>query len=220
MDLRYYLMNHFDQLKSEGNNVIKITTSIERLFSLITNPNEFAGPIVEAWAHIQFESLFDVYEPSESGKQSFWDARIRFQNTDILLNIKGKEREKVSRSRINLSSFNRFSEHYGKPDCEPYYIGVFQYSWRVGLRELTIRIDGLLYFFDLLEIPKQNLKIEGASEGSFRIFISPIPPVAETNQELLITDKHTPKEFVEIITELRDTYLTRKASKRAKLSGR
>jgi len=215
MDLRQHILSEFNRVKNEGKNIIDITSSIEELFHKISNPNEFAGPLVEAWMHINFERSFDVYESAISGSQSFADAKIQFQNMDVLLNIKAKEKGKIDRSRINLSSFNRYSMHYSKESCEPYYIVLFQYSWKAYPKNLMIQIDELLYCFDLLEIPKENLKIEGASEGSFRIFISPIPDIAKTTQGVQNTrfqtiSKYQPNEFVRIITELKSKYSTRK----------
>jgi len=213
MDLRKYLLDEFSRLKNTNKDIIKIVSEVEGLFNLISNPNEFAGPIVEAWMHMYFENLFDSYEYAKVGSQSFWDAKISFQKTDILLNIKAKEKGKIDRSRINMSSYNRFHEHYSKPSCEPYYIVLFQYSWTISPNSLTVQIDKLLYCFDLLCIPKENLKIEGAFEGSFRIFISPIPDVAKVEPMISAVNKHTPNELNLILEELRENYLARKAAK-------
>jgi len=209
-NLREYLLTEFNHLNDNKKNIIKINTEVEGLFGLISNPNEFAGPLVEAWTHISFETLFDSYEHAKGGTQSFWDAKIQFHGTDMLLNIKAKEAGKVDRSRINMSSYNRFHEHYSNPLCVPYYIVLFQHSWTTGSNVLSVHIDKLLYCFDLLDIPEENLKIEGASEGSFRIFISPIPNVAKADHPVYIATKHRPDELIGILEKLKEDYLTRK----------
>lgn len=216
MNIRKHLITEFEKLRAAGKDIIKIKSSVSKLFQLITNPNEFAGPIVEAWAHIYFPTFFDEYEPVTPRAQAFWDARVHLGEQKVLLNLKAKARDKETRSRINLSSFDRFLSYYSNVNCEPYYIVLFCYSWSVGLFDLTIHIEELLYCFDLLEIPEENYKIEGASEGSFRVFIAPIPQIARVNFEGTIT-KHSPTEFVRIIQQLRENYLSRKAEKRAKL---
>lgn len=216
MNIRDYLIKEFEKLCAEGKDIIKIKSSVAKLFQLITNPNEFAGPIVEAWAHIYFPTFFDKYEPATPGRQTFWDARVQLGEQNVLLNLKARARGKKTRSRINLSSFDRFLSYYSDASCEPYYIVMFCYSWTIGLFELTIQIEELLYCFDLLEIPEENYKIEGASEGSFRVFIAPIPEVAKGNYSGEIKKK-SPSEFISIIKQLREDYLSRKAEKRAKL---
>ncbi|MBI4653760.1 MAG: hypothetical protein HY752_02015 [Nitrospirae bacterium] len=216
MDIREHLITEFKKLCVEGKDIIKIKSSVSKLFQLITNPNEFAGPIVEAWAHIYFPSFFDKYEPATSERQAFWDAKVQFGRQSALLNVKAKARDKETRSRINLSSFDRFLSYYSNANCEPYYVVLFCYSWTVGLFDLTIHIEELLYCFDLLEIPKENYKIEGASEGSFRIFIAPIPEIAKGNHSGEIK-KNSPSEFISIIQQLRGNYLSRKKEKRDRL---
>lgn len=216
MNIREHLITEFEKLRAEGKNIVKVKSSVAKLFQLITNPNEFAGPIVEAWAHIYFPTFFDKYEPATSERQAFWDAKVQLGGQSALLNVKAKARDKETRSRINLSSFDRFLSYYSNTNCEPYYVVLFCYSWTVGLFDLTIHIEELLYCFNLLEIPEENYKIEGASEGSFRVFIAPIPKIAKVTFEGTIT-KHSPTEFVRIIQQLRENYLSRKAEKRAKL---
>lgn len=216
MNIRKHLLTEFEKLRAEGKDIVKVKSSVAKLFQLITNPNEFGGPIVEAWAHIYFPTFFDKYEPVTPGRQAFWDAHVQLGEQNALLNLKAKARGKETRSRINLSSFDRFLSYYSNADCEPYYVVVFCYSWTIGLFDLTIQIEELLYCFDLLEIPEENYKIEGASEGSFRVFIAPIPEVAEGNYSGEIK-KNSPSEFISIIQRLRENYLSRKAEKRAKL---
>ena len=201
MNIREHLIKEFEKLRAEGKDIVKVKSSVAKLFQLITNPNEFGGPIVEAWAHIYFPTFFDKYEPVTPGRQAFWDARVQLGEQNVLLNIKAKARGKETRSRINLSSFDRFLSYYSNANCEPYYVVVFCYSWTIGLFELTIQIEELLYCFDLLEIPEGNYKIEGASEGSFRVFIAPIPEVAEGNYSGEIK-KNSPSEFISIIQRL------------------
>jgi len=216
MNIRKHLLTEFEKLRAEGKDIVKVKSSVAKLFQLITNPNEFGGPIVEAWAHIYFPAFFDKYEPVTPGRQAFWDARVQLGEQNALLNLKAKARGKETHSRINLSSFDRFLSYYSNADCEPYYVVVFCYSWTIGLFDLTIQIEELLYCFDLLEIPEENYKIEGASEGSFRVFIAPIPGVAKGNYSGEIK-KNSPSEFISIIQRLRENYLSRKAEKRAKL---
>lgn len=216
MELRKHLIREFNKLCSNGDNVIKIQSSLSGLFTFITNPNEFAGPIVEAWAHINFPKFFEKYESAQSGQQEFFDARIKFGGKEILINVKAKSKEKETRSRINLSSFSRFTIHYSNPNYHPYYIVVFSYSWNVQHSNLIINIDKLIYCFDLLDIPKENYKIEGASEGSFRIFISPIPEIAKADYGFTF-EKMTPKDFVNCISNLKESYLNKKRDKRDKL---
>lgn len=216
MEIRKHLIKEFNKLCSTGENVIRIQASLPGLFKFITNPNEFAGPIVEAWAHINFPKFFEKYEPAQSGQQEFFDAKVKFSGKDILINVKAKSKEKETRSRINLSSFSRFTFHYSNQNYQPYYIIVFSYSWNVQPSDLIISIDKLIYCFDLLDIPKENYKIEGASEGSFRIFISPIPEIAKTDYGSTFR-KMSPRDFVNCILNLKESYLNKKREKRDKL---
>lgn len=217
MNIREHITKGFKEICTKKGNIINIKSSIPKLFKFITNPNEFAGPIVESWAHINFPTFFDKYEPAEAGKQTFHDAKVKLGKREILLNIKAKARGKETRSRINLSSFNRFQLHYKEKDCKPYYVIIFYYTWKVGLFNLIIHIEKLLYCFDLLDIPRENYKIEGAYEGSFRIFISPIPEVAKAEYSMEIK-KNSPSDFVNYLNVLRDRYLSRKKKKNMKLT--
>ena len=216
MNIREHLLTEFEKLRDEGKDIVKVKSSVAKLFQLITNPNEFGGPIVEAWAHIYFPSFFDKYEPVTPGTQAFWDTRVQLGKQNVLLNLKAKARGKETRSRINLSSFDRFLSYYSNANCEPYYVVVFCYSWTIGLFELTIRIDDKLGFSLNSAIPEENYKIEGAAEGSFRVFIAPIPEVAKGDYSGEIK-RNSPSEFISIIQRLRENYLSRKAEKRAKL---
>jgi len=213
MNIREYLATEFNKLCTEGKNIIKIKTSIPNLFKFITNPNEFAGPIVESWSHIYLPTLFSEYESAKAGKQQFYDAKVKLDEKEILLNIKAKARGKETRSRINLSSYKRFQEHYKEKEYKPYYIVIFYYTWKVGLLNLTINIGKLLYCFDLLDIPDENYKIEGSYEGSFRIFISPIPEVAKADYSREIK-KNSPSDFINRMDELKEVYLAKRKGKK------
>ncbi len=210
--LRQYLNGKFQEMKQRGDNIVSLKSNIPNLFEGITSPNEFSGPLVEAWAHFQLAKCFEHYHPATAGRQEFADATVEYQGQLILLNIKAKDREMERRSRINLSSLTRYREHYGSPNPTPFYVLVCQYEWRTSPDELTIVIEGFKYTFDLLEIPSSNYKIEGSYEGSYRIFISPIPSEAMT--ESTIYSAMSPNDFLQRLENLKTAYDTNRASKR------
>lgn len=209
--LRLFLNDQFREIETHHENVITLTCDIKGVFSRITSPNEFAGPLVEGWAHIHLSRILEDYAPAAPGKQEFADAHATFRGQPILLNIKAKGREMSARSRINLSSFQRYNQHYHSANPAPYFVLVCEYEWRALANELQIIIERFKYIFDLLEIPPANYKIEGASEGSYRIFISPIPEVAKT--ESSIHSIMTPAQFLQRIEELKMGYDARKSSR-------
>lgn len=208
-NLREFLLEEFRKLQQAGDHVITITSTLTGVFERITSPNEFAGPLVEAWAHIHFSMVFEKYTAAVAGGQEFADASAEYQGQQVLLNIKAKDRRMASRSRINLSSFQRYGIHYTVPNPANYYVIVFEYEWQSSLNELRIIIERLKFTFNLLEIPATNYKIEGSSEGSYRIFISPIPDSART--ESTTYSIMTPMQFLQRLEELRTAYNSRKS---------
>ncbi len=209
-NLRQFLSKEFQEIERKGENVISLKSNFP-IFALITSPNEFAGPVVEAWAHIQLAAMLDNYVPAIARGQQFADASADYNGQPILLNIKAKDRLMTSRSRINLSSFQRYAAHYRVPNPTPFYILVCEYAWRLTETELLIIIERFKYTFNLLEIPLGHFKIEGAFEGSHRIFISPIPESAKT--ESTTYSIITPNEFLRRLEELRIAYNARKTTR-------
>lgn len=209
--LRLFLHEKFKEIARRGDNVISLTSTFDGVFDRITSPNEFAGPIVEAWAHIQLSRTLVEYNSAIARGQEFADARAEYQGQQIFLNIKAKDRAMVARSRINLSSYQRYKSHYSQPDPAAFYILVFEYEWQPLGTELKIIIEKLKYTFNLLEIPLSHYKIEGAFEGSYRVFISPIPKNAETESSAYAIV--TPSEFLARIEELRSAHIARKSSR-------
>jgi hypothetical protein len=211
LNFRQFLNENFKFIEQRGENVISLTSNFSGVFDRITSPNEFTGPLVEAWAHIQLSRILGKYNSATTRGQEFADAHAEYQGQPILLNIKAKDREMNARSRINLSSFNRYKSHYSQPDPSAFYVVIFEYEWRPLGKELKIVIERLKYVFDLLDIPPANYKIEGAFEGSYRIFISPIPDNAKTESTRYSTI--TPPQFLQSLDDLRDAYVARKASR-------
>lgn len=214
INLRQYLSEKFKEMQERGDNIISNKNNIPHFFAGITSPNEFAGPLIEAWAHIQLAKILDNYRPATARGQEFADATAVYNGKQILLNIKAKDREMQRRSRINLSSLNRYREYYSQPQPDPFYVLVCQYEWQVFEYELKIVIEGLKYTFDLLEVPLNNYKIEGAFEGSYRIFISPIPEEASTDYP--IKNKAQPYDFLLRLEELKNNYDSNKAARNSR----
>lgn len=214
-EICYEIRKILNKLIKTKQNVISIKSDLENIFDLIPNPNEFAGPLVEAWGHLKLNVFLDDYESPISGKQTFRDSSFNYKKRKIFLNIKAKSVEKLSRSRTNLSSFKRFYQHYTENSDIPYIVATFIYIPIIKKNEFLIIIRNL-QVFDILEIPKKNFKIEGSYESSFRIFISPIPDFLK--KEIYEgRKKMTPKEFLEHINNLRTEYLDKRSSKKVKI---
>lgn len=211
LNLRQFLNHEFKEIKQRGKNVITLTSNFSSVFDRITSPNEFAGPLVEAWAHLQLSRTLASYTSATARGQEFADARAEYQGKPILLNIKAKDRAMTARSRINLSSYQRYKAHYSQSSPASFYVVIFEYEWRPIGSELKIVIERLKYTFNLLEIPTNHYKIEGAFEGSYRIFVSPIPKSAETESESYSII--TPAQFLQRIEELRLAHIERKSSR-------
>ncbi len=184
--LRLFLNEKFREIEKRGENVITLTCTLDSVFSRITSPNEFAGPLVEAWAHIHLARIFEHYQPAAPGRQEFADARAEYRGQPILLNIKAKDRAMTARSRINLSSYQRYKAHYSQSNPPAFHVVVSEYEWRPRGNELKIIIERLKYAFDLLEIPAEHYKIEGAFEGSYRVFISPFQKAPRQNPQAIL----------------------------------
>ncbi len=210
-NLRQFLSGSFKEISQRGDNVIVLTSNFSSVFERITSPNEFAGPLVEAWAHLQLSSLFAKYVSASAGGQAFADSVAEYHGQAVWFNIKAKSRLKEKRSRINLSSLQRYNTHYSQVNPASFYVLVFEYNWQPLGNTLKIQIEKLKYTFNLLEIPLENYKIEGAFEGSYRIFISPIPKSAET--ESTTYSIITAAQFLQRIAELRDLHMARKTSR-------
>ncbi|HZQ06764.1 MAG TPA: hypothetical protein VFD70_09300 [Anaerolineae bacterium] len=209
--LRHYLSGKFKEIEQRGDNIISLKTNIPYLFKGITSPNEFSGPLVEAWAHIQLAKCFEEYKPAVAGRQEFADASAEYQGQRILINIKAKAREMENKSRINLSSLGRYREHYSKSNPSAFYILVCQYQWHVSENELKIVIEEFKYVFNLLDIPPANFRLEGAFEGSYRVFIAPIPPEAMIESTTYST--MSPSEFLQILEQRKIVYDNNKRSR-------
>jgi hypothetical protein len=213
-NLRQFLSEKFKEIILRGDNVITLTSNLSGIFDRVTSPNEFTGPLVEAWAHIHLAKILENYNSAAAREQEFADARAEYQGQSVLLNIKAKDREMNARSRINLSSFQRYKTHYSQPNPPAFYVMLFEYEWRPQGNQLWIIIEKLKYAFNLLEIPVGHYKIEGAFEGSHRIFISPIPESAKT--ESTTYSIITPSQFLQRLEELREAYVARKGSRARK----
>jgi len=210
-NLRQFLNENFKEIVRRGDNIVTLASNFAGVFERITSPNEFAGPLVEAWAHLQLSSILKNYHSATAGRQEFADATAEYQGQPIWFNIKAKARAKEKKSRINLSSFQRYNTHYSQLNPATFYVLVFQYDWQPLGNTLKIEIEKLKYTFNLLEIPLNNYKIEGAFEGSYRIFISPIPQSAET--ESTSYSMITAAQFLQRIEELRLAHIARKSSR-------
>lgn len=209
------LKNILNTLIKEQQNIIIIKSDIDNLFKLIPNLNEFSGSLVESWAHNYFADYLDNYCTPKPGTQTLRDSSFNYNGKDVLLNIKAKSFEKLNKSRINLSSFKRFYEHYTNNPNTPYIIAVFIYKPEIRKNSYVINV-GDAYIFDLLEIPKKNLKIEGSYESSFRIYVSPIPEFLKTN----IYEgrkRFSAEEFLSILTNIKNLYLEKRANKKVKI---
>lgn len=158
------------------------------------------------------EPLFKNYDVPPSGKQTFRDSSLIYKDKKVFLNIKAKSIEKLKRSRTNLSSLDRFIKHYQKKPLIPYIIVTFIYEAVISKNEFIIKIQDL-QVFNLLEIPKENLKIEGAYEGSYRIYISPIPDFVK-NGIYQGRSSITPEEFIQVLKNLKINYLEKKGKKK------
>jgi len=209
------IRNILNTLIKKQRNIIEIKSDIDNLFKLIPNLNEFSGSLVEAWGHICFADYLDNYNTPETGTQKLRDSSFNYKGNDVLLNIKAKSFEKLGKSRINLSSYKRFYKHYTNKPIKPYIIAVFIYKFEIRKNSYIIKVVDA-YIFDLLEIPKKNLKIEGSYESSFRVYVSPIPEFLKMN----IYDGRkifSAKEFLIILTDIKNLYLEKRANKKVKI---
>jgi hypothetical protein len=140
-NLRQFLNEKFREIEQRGDNIISLTANLSGIFDRVTSPNEFTGPLVEAWAHIHLAEILENYTSATARGQEFADARAEYQRQPVLLNIKAKDREMNARSRINLSSFQRYKTHYSQPNPSAFYVMIFEYEWRPQGKQLLIIIE-------------------------------------------------------------------------------